>query len=137
MSAIRDIDFTPELEFRVSRSGGAGGQHVNKVETRIQLRFNILASALLSEGQKTRLLGALANRLVQESELQIVCSEARSQLKNKEIAVKRFYDLLEEGLKVPKKRKRKKPSRASKERRLKAKKVHSEKKASRRWKSND
>ena len=133
MAAIRNIDFTPELEFRTSRSGGAGGQNVNKVETRVELRFDIAASALLTTLQKGRLLTSLASRLVNETVLQLIVSEERTQLRNRQLAVKRFYDLLEEGIKVRKKRKATRPSKASKERRLKAKKARSETKAQRRW----
>ncbi len=134
MSSIKDIDFKPELSFLLSRSGGAGGQHVNKVESRVQLRFNIEESNLLTDQQKERLKTRLGTRLVQECEIQITCGQARSQVKNKKLAIERFYQLLEDGLKVPKMRKRKKLSKAAKEKRLKAKKVLSEKKASRRWK---
>lgn len=120
-----------ELQFKAVRSSGAGGQHVNKVSTKIELSFNVLSSIALSDPEKERLLLKLKKRLTKEHVLLLQCDESRSQHKNKELIIKRFLELLKDALSIPKKRKRTKPSRAAIEKRLKDKKVSSEKKANR------
>ena len=117
-----------ELKFRTSRSSGPGGQSVNKVSTKVELLFDVWSSMTLLQRQKEIISEKIKNRINSEGVLQISCDETRSQLKNKEIAMERFFQLLEEALKPIKKRKPTKPSRASKERRLKTKKIKSEKK---------
>ncbi len=117
-----------EIEFSFSRSSGPGGQNVNKVETKVELRFKITDSKLLGEEIKNQLILKLNNKLVGDNELLVVVQEKRSQLKNKEIAVKKFYDLLKKALIKPKTRKATKPSKAAIEERIKAKKISSEKK---------
>ena len=114
-----------ELQFKAARSSGAGGQHVNKVSTKIELSFDVPSSNALSDSEKERLLLKLENRLTKENVLLMQCDESRSQHKNKELVIKRFLDVLENALKVPKKRKKTKRSRASIEKRLKAKKKSS------------
>lgn len=123
--------FETELTYTASRSGGPGGQHVNKTETKVELRFNIPASNILTEEEKERLLKKLSGKLTTTGDLLITCQETRSQAQNREIATERFYETLAEGLKVPKKRKRKRPSKAYHRRRLNEKKQQSEKKQQR------
>jgi len=124
-----------ELQFKAVRSSGAGGQHVNKVATKIELAFDVQNSSAFSESQKNRLFLKLNNRLTKENVLMLQCDESRSQHKNKELVIKRLFELLENALKVPKKRRKTKPKRSAIEKRLKSKKKNAEKKA-RRGKSN-
>ena len=123
-----------EVRFRSSRSSGAGGQHVNKVSTKVELLFNVDDSEVLTETEKETVFSKLKNRISNEGILSIACEETRSQSKNKEIAFDRFISLLEEALKPTKKRVPTKPSKSSVEKRLKNKKVQSEKKESRKFK---
>ena len=120
-----------ELSFTFSRSSGPGGQNVNKVNTKVTLRFSIAESDMLSDEQKVILEEKLANQITKEGELILVSQASRSQLKNKEEAIQKLYDLLNEALKQKKKRKPTKPTKASKERRIKEKKANSEKKTRR------
>ena len=125
---LNDRDFSRELQFSASRSSGPGGQNVNKVNTRVELRFHIASSALLSEEEKIRLLEKLAKKINSEGELILVSQTERSQLKNKEKVTERFYSLLTRALTPRKKRKPTKPSPASKEERLEEKRKQAEKK---------
>jgi len=121
-----------ELHFTFSRSSGPGGQNVNKVNTKVTLRFNIAESALLDEEQKVLLLDKLKNWINKDGDLIIISQTTRSQLKNREEAIQKFYDLLNLALKKKKKRKPTKPSKSSIEKRLKDKRIQSEKKGFRR-----
>ncbi len=123
-----------ELKFKAIRSSGPGGQHANKVSSKIELTFDLEGSIELNDDQKILLLKNLANRLTKENILILFCDESRSQHKNKEIAVKRFLELIKNGLKKPKIRKATKPSRASVKKRLNNKKKASLKKLSRSFK---
>ncbi|WP_299158889.1 alternative ribosome rescue aminoacyl-tRNA hydrolase ArfB [uncultured Eudoraea sp.] len=120
-----------ELKFRAVRSGGAGGQHVNKVSTKVELSLNLGSSRAFNESEKERLYKKLNKRLTSENKLLVQCDESRSQHKNREIAEDRMLKLIEEALKVPKKRKKTSPSKASVEKRLKTKRVVAMKKTSR------
>lgn len=124
-----------ELSARASRSGGAGGQHVNTSSTRIELLWNIATSRVLSEEQRERLAQKLSSRLDGEGNLRVVASDRRSQLQNRESAEARLADLVRTALVVPKKRKATRPSRAARQARLDSKKRQSEKKRERRWKA--
>lgn len=123
--------FEPELQFSASRSSGPGGQHVNKVNTKVELRFNISESPLLTEEEKTILLQKLKNKINKDGELIIVSQEDRSQYKNKEAAIEKFLDMLKKALTPIKKRRPSRPTRASKEKRLEGKKLVSVKKIQR------
>ena len=128
---IQNKDFYSEFTFSASRSGGPGGQNVNKVSSKIELRFNISESALLSDDEKETILKKLENRINNESELILVCQTERSQLANKEKVIEKFYALISKALAVQKKRKPTKPTKTSKEKRLEGKKINAEKKSSR------
>ncbi|WP_034918467.1 alternative ribosome rescue aminoacyl-tRNA hydrolase ArfB [Gillisia sp. CAL575] len=121
-----------EVSFKAVRSSGAGGQHVNKTSSKVILTFNVEQSLGLSEEEKALLSKKLQNRLTLNNELILNCSETRSQHKNKELVLERFKEIIVSGLTKPKKRKKTKPSRASKFKRLRKKKMHSEKKGNRR-----
>ncbi|KAB7528573.1 aminoacyl-tRNA hydrolase [Flagellimonas olearia] len=120
-----------ELQFKAVRSSGAGGQHVNKVSTKVELAFDVAASQGLSAVEKERLLLKLKSRLTKDGVLQLHCDESRSQHKNRDLVVKRLFDLLKNALIVPKKRKPTKPTRSSVEKRLKSKKQAAENKSQR------
>ncbi|PIE22056.1 MAG: aminoacyl-tRNA hydrolase [Planctomycetota bacterium] len=107
-----------ELRYQAVRSSGPGGQHVNKTSTKVELRWNILESQALGEEQRQRLLEKLASRLDQSGELRLTCDETRSQTRNRDIVRARLQRIVDEALKVPKKRRKTKASRAAKRRRL-------------------
>ena len=115
-----------ELTFKTSRSGGAGGQNVNKVSSKVELDFNVLHSTLLTDEQKIIILKKLENKITKEGVLQIVSQKERNQLGNKLITIKKFYELIAKCFIEKKKRKPTKPTKSGKEKRLKTKKRNSE-----------
>lgn len=131
---LRQMGLERELNFSASRSSGPGGQNVNKVNTKIELRFNVGASSILSLAQKEIIILRLKNRISSDGELIIVSQAGRSQLENRTKAVEKFFFLLAQALTPAKKRIATRPTRGSKEIRLKKKKILSELKRLRRSK---
>ncbi len=121
-----------ELLFRATRAGGPGGQNVNKVASRVELAWDFAASAAPTPEQKARIAEKLAARLDAEGRLRVVAAENRSQLRNREAAEARLVELVAAALRVPKKRKLTRPTKASKEKRLEAKRRAAAKKRERR-----
>ena len=120
-----------ELKFKAVRSSGSGGQHVNKVSSKIELQFDLVGSTVLNLDQKRRLTESLKNRLTKDEVLILQCDESRSQHKNKTLVIQRFLALIEEGLHVKKKRKPTKIPKSVKAKRKQEKQKQSAKKANR------
>ncbi len=120
-----------ELSFKAIRSSGAGGQHVNKTASKVEVAFNVVNSEGLSETEKQRLQVKLASKITQEGNIVLQCGASRSQHRNKTEVIKRLLDLLRKNIVVPKKRKKTKPSKSAIEKRLKQKKNTALKKANR------
>lgn len=120
-----------ELKFKAVRSSGAGGQHVNKVSSKVELTFDLENSMALTDLEKNRLLKKLSSNLSKENILLLQCEETRSQHKNKELVIKKFLETLEANLVVPKRRRKTKPTRSAIEKRLKSKKKAALKKLNR------
>jgi ribosome-associated protein len=126
-----------ELDVRVSRASGAGGQHVNKTSSRVEIFWNISGSRALSDDQRTRLLDKLSSKLTTEGSIRVVASDMRSQGRNRDLAEERLAEIVRRALIIPRKRRATKPTRAAKEARLETKKRHSNKKRERRNPSLD
>jgi ribosome-associated protein len=135
---IRNTDFSSELKFTSSRSGGKGGQHVNKVSTKVELHFDYMNSFILNDEQK-RLVGLKLQAFInKEGILMVVAQEERSQLMNRKKAVQKFYSLLEKAFRKVKKRVATKPGPKYHKKRLETKKKHSlQKKLRNRWKAEN
>lgn len=121
-----------ELDVRASRSSGAGGQHVNKTSSRVEISWNVRQSSALSDEQRERLIQRLASRLSEEGAVRVVASDTRSQLRNRETAERRLGELVAKALTIQKRRKPTRRPRAANEARLTEKKKHSDKKRARR-----
>ncbi|HEX8018969.1 alternative ribosome rescue aminoacyl-tRNA hydrolase ArfB [Mucilaginibacter sp.] len=124
-------DLQKETSYKTSRSGGKGGQNVNKVSSKVELLFSIASSALFTDEEKQLLTEKLQNRFNKDGYVQVVCDEERSQYLNKEKAIERLISLLTRALQKPKVRKPTKVSKAAKAARLDSKKIQAVKKEGR------
>ncbi len=126
-----------EIVFRTSRSGGPGGQNVNKVESKVELLFDVRNSPSLSDDQKSRILSRLKNRIDTSGILHLTSQASRSQWENRQNILSEFARLLSSALRPPKKRIATRPTKAAREERLKKKRIASEKKKMRRTRNDD
>jgi len=126
-----------EIEFRASRSSGPGGQHVNTSSTRVELTWNVVRSAALTDDQRVRILLKLQSKIDGDGTLRIVVSDTRSQKQNRAIAEERLAATVHHGLLVRKPRKKTKPGRAAVERRISSKKKQGAKKKTRRFSGDE
>lgn len=127
-------DFSKELNYKTSRSSGAGGQNVNKVETSVTVTWKVSDSEFFNQYQKNLIQEKLKNRINLEGFLFLSVSESRTQLQNKKIAVEKILDIVAKALIIPKFRAKTKPTKSSVERRIQQKKQNSDKKENRRFK---
>ena len=129
MQSVPQAEFLfKELMFTTSRSSGPGGQNVNKVNTKVTLRFDVVHSTLLSDEEKAIILKKLATKITKEGVLVLNAQGARSQLQNKEVVVELFNKLLKKAFEKKKPRKKTKPSKAAVAKRINSKKQNAEKK---------
>jgi ribosome-associated protein len=120
---LKDRNFEKEFIFSTSRSSGPGGQNVNKVSTKVELRFNLNVTAIFSEEEKEIIFRKLKNKITKEGDLILVSQSERSQLMNKIVVTEKFYDLVAKALTVQKKRRSTRPTLSSKIKRLEGKRV--------------
>lgn len=126
-----------EIDLAFARSGGPGGQNVNKVETQVEVRWTPSTSAALSPDDRAWLVQKLASRLTKDGELLVTSNRFRTQGANRQDALDRLADVVRQALHRPKKRTKTKPSKAAKQRRLQSKKSRSQTKKNRRWRGDD
>lgn len=126
-----------ELKFSTSRSGGPGGQNVNKLETKVEVRFDVVNSPSLTNEQRSVILSRLKRRIDAEGILRVVVQESRSQWNNKQLAIDRLVELLRDGMKPKRIRKPTVPTKGAREERLQRKKRHSQKKRTREFRPGD
>ncbi|RUT79133.1 alternative ribosome rescue aminoacyl-tRNA hydrolase ArfB [Ancylomarina longa] len=124
-------DLSKEFEFLTSKSSGPGGQSVNTSDSKVELRFSVFESQILTQEEKETIFIKLYHHINNDGILSVVSQTERSQLQNKEIAIEKFYQWLELALKPVKSRKKTRVSRASKEKRLEDKQIQSQKKQDR------
>lgn len=137
IGAARPLDES-ELEFRFTRSGGPGGQHVNTSATRVELVFDLAASQALNEAERSLAARRLRSRLDGDGRLRVVAQDERSQVRNRRLAIERFCELMREALRPPPPPRRPtRPGRAAEERRLAGKRQASTRKRLRRPPGND
>lgn len=120
-----------ELDFKAIRSSGAGGQHVNKTSSKVELTFDVESSQVLEHDQKNLIVENLSSRITNDGNLILQCGDTRSQHKNKSLVIERFFEIINEALEIPEERILTKVPKAVKKKRLKNKRIKSEKKANR------
>lgn len=136
MKDFKNTTILSECSFTAVRSGGAGGQNVNKVATKIELSFVAAQSKVLDDAEKEIFLSKNATKIATDGSYKISCDKTRSQLENKAIAIEKFYGILQKTFTVVKKRKATKPTVESKLKKRKSKEINSEKKNNRKYNYN-
>jgi ribosome-associated protein len=128
INVLKERGIEEEFQYKASRSSGAGGQNVNKLSTKVELRFNISESKILSEEEKIILNEKLSTKLTQDGYIIVVCQDERTQLRNKEKCKEKIYKIISKALVTQKKRIQTRPTDESKKKRIQTKRILSEKK---------